>query len=209
MKITEWEQFLQFDDILHMPTVMMNILTGDRTVRDDLFREAIRLHHGDLSYDWFIEIYMEELCKRKENKQEFTPPEVSALVSMIAGADHCSFHEPTAGTGGLLIHSWWEKARQCHPSLFKPSSFIVSCWELTERSIPFLLFNLAIRGIMGEVFHGDVLERTVKARYVLLNERDDALAFSEIVRDDNFTKHPTVECARPVSGKNIQPALFD
>lgn len=39
---------------------------------------------------------------------------------------------------------------------------------------------------MGEVFHGDVLGNVAKARYVLINEYDDPLAFSDIVRDDSI-----------------------
>ena len=113
-------------------------------------------------------------------------------------------HEPTAGTGGLLIQYWWNKARAKLPWKFKPSTCIMSCWELSNRSMPLLLFNLSIRGIMGEVFHGDVLENSAKARYVLLNERDDALAFSDIVRDDSILGY---QHGRP--SENPQPGLFD
>lgn len=35
---------------------------------------------------------------------------------------------------------------------------------------------------MGYVYHGDVLEGTVKARYILLNRSDDALGFSDVVK---------------------------
>lgn len=54
--------------------------------------------------------------------------------------------------------------------------------EVSDRAIPLLLLNLSIRGIMGYVYHGDVLERTVKARYILLNQKDDALGFSDVVK---------------------------
>ena len=33
---------------------------------------------------------------------------------------------------------------------------------------------------MGEVYHGDVLTKEVKQKYILLNRRDDCLAFSEV-----------------------------
>ena len=61
-----------------------------------------------------------------------------------------------------------------------PSKNIFECWELSDRSIPILLFNLSIRGMMGIVYHGDVLEKKIKQKYILLNRKDDALAFSEI-----------------------------
>jgi len=59
---------------------------------------------------------------------------------------------------------------------------MVTCWELSARSIPILLLNLSIRGIMGYVYHGDVLENEVKQKYILLNRKDDTLAFSEIIK---------------------------
>lgn len=209
MKIKEWEAFLGFVDILDMPARVMQIICGEKSVRDEIYREAIKLHKGDLSYDWFLEIYMEEFAKRKENKQEFTPPEVCDIVSMLTESDDRFIHEPTAGTGGMLIHSWWNRACKNLPWRFKPSSYIVSCWELTDRSIPFLLFNLSIRGIMGEVFHGDVLENKVKARYVLINENDDSLAFSDIVRDDTILNYQKADSKNVQSRENMHPTLFD
>ena len=38
---------------------------------------------------------------------------------------------------------------------------------------------------MGVIYHGDVLEQTIKQKYILLNRHDDALAFSEIHRVNN------------------------
>ena len=59
---------------------------------------------------------------------------------------------------------------------------MVTCWELSDRAIPLLLLNMSIRGMMGYVYHGDVLENRVVQRYILLNETDDALAFSKVVK---------------------------
>ena len=36
---------------------------------------------------------------------------------------------------------------------------------------------------MGVVYHGDVLEKTVKQKYILLNRNNDTLGFSEIHKD--------------------------
>lgn len=203
MNITEWESFLGFDDILNLPGRIMEIVTGDRSERDEIYREAIKLHGGDLSYDWFGELYETELAQRAKNKQDFTPRQVSEICALLTETDGV-VHEPTAGNGSMLIQYWWNRASKKLPWKFKPSTCIASCWELSDRSIPFLLFNLSIRGIMGEVFHGDVLENSAKARYVLLNERDDALAFSDIVRDDSILGY---RHGRP--SENPQPSLFD
>lgn len=59
---------------------------------------------------------------------------------------------------------------------------MVTCWDLSARSIPILLLNLSIRGIMGYVYHGDALTMEVKQKYILLNRKDDPLAFSEIIK---------------------------
>lgn len=87
-----------------------------------------------------------------------------------------------AGCGGLLIADWWKRCCKSYPMEHFPSRNMVTCWELSARSIPILLLNLSIRGIMGYVYHGDVLEGTVKQKYILLNRHDDTLAFSEIVK---------------------------
>ena len=41
---------------------------------------------------------------------------------------------------------------------------------------------------MGYVYCGDVLEKTIKAKYILLNRHDDALGFSEIILDETLNK---------------------
>ena len=72
---------------------------------------------------------------------------------------------------------------------------MVTCWELSDRSLPILLLNLSIRGIMGYVYHGDVLEGTVKQKYILLNRTDDTMDFSEIVKagiNDKIVKEETL-----------------
>lgn len=176
-------------DIRTLPECIMSLLFGDQEVRDDVFRELIRCHAGDLSYDWFQEVYEEELSERRKKGQDFTPREVSMLETQLTGAREGVIHEPTAGTGGLIIQYWWELASKQLPWRFKPHTCIFTCWELSDRSIPILLLNMAIRGMMGEVFHGDVLENVAKARYVLLNEQNDGLAFSDIVRDDRVLSY--------------------
>lgn len=177
------------DDIRLMPERIMDIITGDKAVRDDIYRELIKAHGGDMSYEWFQKIYEAELSERKKKGQDFTNMSVAKLLFELDGKRKGIIHEPTAGTGGLLIAYWWGLASKKLPWDFKPHTCIISCWELSERSVPILLLNLSIRGIMGEVFHGDVLKNQAKARYVLINEYDDPLAFSDIVRDDSVLGH--------------------
>jgi len=41
---------------------------------------------------------------------------------------------------------------------------------------------------MGYVYHGDVLTKEVKQKYILLNRKDDTLSFSEIIKADTNAK---------------------
>ena len=164
-------------------------LTGMEKTRESNEDDAVREKHlaveefgYDVGRDWFRELYEAELAERKQKGQDFTAPEVSELLAELSGADG-SVHEPTAGTGGLLIAAWNRARTAVLPWEFFPSQHMVDCWELSGRSVPILLFNLSIRGIMGYVHHGDVLEQKAVMHYVLLNRSDDALGFSEIIKD--------------------------
>lgn len=169
------------EDIINLPQAAMNIVMGDRERRDAVYRELLSVNRYDMSFDWFRQLYEEEFAQRKKQKQDFTPVEVSEIVAKIALPTVGTIHEPTAGTGGLIISAWWEQCRRAIPWDYYPSQHMISVWELSDRAIP-LLLNLSIRGIMGYVYHGDVLEGTVKARYILLNRSDDALGFSDVVK---------------------------
>lgn len=170
------------EDIINLPQAAMNIVMGDRERRDAVYRELLSVNRYDMSFDWFRQLYEEEFAQRKKQKQDFTPVEVSEIVAKIALPTVGTIHEPTAGTGGLIISAWWEQCRRAIPWNYYPSQHMISVWELSDRAIPLLLLNLSIRGIMGYVYHGDVLEGTVKARYILLNRSDDALGFSDVVK---------------------------
>lgn len=170
------------EDIINLPQAAMNIVMGDRERRDAVYRELLSVNRYDMSFDWFRQLYEEEFAQRKKQKQDFTPVEVSEIVAKIALPTVGTIHEPTAGTGGLIISAWWEQCRRAIPWDYYPSQHMISVWELSDRAIPLLLLNLSIRGIMGYVYHGDVLESTVKARYILLNRSDDALGFSDVVK---------------------------
>jgi len=170
------------EDLKDLPVAIMNLLEGDIDVRNEVYRELIRQNNGYMSYDWFQEIYETELSERKQKKQDFTPNSLGVLCSKLTSQSG-SIHEPTAGNGSMIISDWWERCRKKMPWEHFPSQNMVTCWELSARSIPILLLNLSIRGIMGYVFHGDVLEKSVKMKYILLNRKDDTLGFSDIIKD--------------------------
>ncbi|MBP1531861.1 MAG: N-6 DNA methylase [Bacteroidaceae bacterium] len=179
MNKIECFEFFGISDILDLPDAAWRLLRLPETERDVKYCELVRLAGYDASYDWFRAVYESELSERKGKKQDFTPREVTDLVGMIAGTNG-SVHEPTAGTGGLLISWWWQSCRRELPWRYRPSAHRFNCWELSDRCIPILLLNLSIRGMVGEVVHGDVLERSIKATYKLENPKDDVLSFSKI-----------------------------
>jgi len=169
---------------MELPQAVSRLLALPLDERNRRYRELITLNEHDMSRDWFQLLFEQELAQRKQRGQDFTSMEVGSLLARIVRADG-SIHEPTAGNGGLLIRTLWESQQRVLPWEWFPSEHQVECWELSDRSIPLLLLNLSIRGVMGVVYHGDVLELSVKARYLLLNRKDDVLGFSEVVRTDS------------------------
>ena len=188
MTTSELLTLFKVNDIRTLPESIMAVLLGNQVERDAIYQQLLRMNDYDMSYDWFQQLYEEELSQRKEKKQDFTPQVLGSIASMICGDKQRSVYEPTAGNGSMLIADWHNKLLTCYPWEFFPSQNQFECWELSDRSIPILLLNLSIRGMMGVVYHGDVLEMAVKQKYILLNRHDDALAFSEIHKVDNNSK---------------------
>lgn len=188
MNKTECMQFFGVNDIMNLPKAVEAVIQRPLNERNEIYREFLRLNDYDMGRDWFQRVYEEEFSQRKNQGQDFTPIEATELCAMLAGVETAhSVHEPTAGTGQMIISAWWTWARKRIPWEAFPSLFPVTVWEILDRTIPFLLFNLSIRGIMGYVYHGDTLENTVKRKYILLNRTDDVLGFSEIIPDDTGT----------------------
>lgn len=181
MKIEDLFSMFQIEDLKDLPIAVMTLIEGDRDKRDKVYKKLISLNDYDLSHDWFQPLYESELSERKQKKQDFTPYELGVLCSSLTNQEG-TLHEPTAGNGGMVIADWWQRCRKFLPWEHFPSEHMVTCWELSSRSIPILLLNLSIRGIMGYVYHGDVLEGTVKQKYILLNRQDDTLAFSDVIK---------------------------
>lgn len=168
-------------DIIRLPEAVMSVLMGDREERNRIYGELLKANDFDLSHDWFQTIYEAEFAERKQKKQDFTPQELSTICARLVDTVG-TVHEPTSGNGSMIIAHWWEGCCRCMPWEYFPSQHQVTTWELSDRSIPLLLLNLSIRGMMGYVYHGDVLEGTVKQKYILLNPKDDTLAFSDIIK---------------------------
>ena len=176
----------QIEDLQDLSSSIQKVIELPLDKRNDFYIRLLELNKYDTSYDWFQSIFEDELAQRKQSKQDFTPNTVGVILSKITGLEKGSIHEPTAGNGSLLIANWWQRCLNSDfPLMHFPADNQIICWELSNRSIPILLLNLSIRGIMGTVYHGDVLEQSIKAKYILLNRENDTLSFSEIIKDEN------------------------
>ncbi|MBC2004419.1 SAM-dependent DNA methyltransferase [Listeria booriae] len=156
---------------------LMSILF-DKAKREKLFLEFLKLE-TDVSYDWFHIYFQDEHADRRKHMQDFTPNELSDVVSKLTGESHNTL-DIAAGTGGMTIRKWWEDCLREGPFVYFPSNHLYQCEELSDRAIPFLLFNLLIRGMNATVVHGDVLSREVKQVYFIQNEHNDHLLFSSL-----------------------------
>lgn len=161
------------------PETLMNLLTGNVKDRERKFKEFLEVEYR-MDHDWFHEYFQDEHADRKMKKQDFTPNSLSKLLSALTGVGQGSNLDVAAGTGGLTIQKWDLDRKSVSPFDYKPSDFFYECEELSDRSIPFLLFNLMIRGMNATVFHGDSLTREVKQIYFVQNEENDFMKFSSL-----------------------------
>lgn len=171
-------ELLKINDSYQAPQRLMEILFNQEE-REQLFREMLSQNH-DVSFDWFHEYFESEHADRKEKKQDFTPNSISTLISKLAGAGEGSNLDVAAGTGGITITKWQEDRMKESPFTYKPSEHYYQCEELSDRAIPFLLFNLMIRGMNATVLHGDTLTRKFKGVFFIQNEKDDHMLFSSL-----------------------------
>lgn len=185
LSIEEINKLLEVDESYKASSVLFKKLMS-KDERQKLFKVFLA-KETDLTFDWFTDYFQEEHSDRKKNKQDFTPDGVVTLVNRLLGstqfnADIC------AGTGGLTIKRWSEN-KEAH----------IYCEEYSDRAMPFLLFNLAIRNMDAVVFHGDSLTRKAKGYYRI----EPGKQFADIQKIDDLAvaKAETVVMNPPYSFK--------
>ncbi len=169
-------ELLGIDEVFKAPNRLMEILFN-KSDREELFKQFLE-YERDMSYEWFMSYFEEEQADRKNKKQDFTPQALSKMLSKIVGGN--SYFEVAAGTGSIMIQSWQEHRLNESPFTYKPSNYWYHVEELSDRAIPFLLFNMLIRGMNGIVVHGDALTREIKNVYFIQNTKDDYMKFSDL-----------------------------
>ena len=161
---------------------LMNILFN-KEEREKLFRSFLN-QNWDMTFDWFHIYFQDEHADRAKHKQDFTPKSITNLLVKMSESDNeitCGTRlDVAAGSGGLTIEKWNQDRISVPLFSYKPSMFIYQCEELSDRALPFLLFNLAIRGMNAVVLHGDVITREFKQVYFIQNDSDDYMKFSSL-----------------------------
>ena len=172
---------LEIKDSYQAPKAMMEIVY-DKERRQEVFMKFLEEHNFDVSYDWFTFYFQDEHADRKNKKQDFTPLSVSKLLTALTVDENDSgtIYDGCSGTGGLLIVNWRNNCLKHNPFDYKPSQYLYVAEELSDRAIPFLLFNLMIRGMQAVVHHCDVLTRACYGTFFVQNDKDDALSFSSL-----------------------------
>ncbi|WP_313757179.1 N-6 DNA methylase [Tissierella sp.] len=170
---------LEIDDSYKAPNKLMKILF-DKEKREELFRKFLDEFDYDVAYDWFNEYFQEEHADRKKLKQDFTPASVGKLMSKLIEDDGFDYYEVCCGTGSILIQHWNNQRLKTNSFDYLPSDYFHTVEELSDRAIPFLIFNIAIRGMNGVVVHCDSLSRKSKGAFFIQNFNDNHLGFSDI-----------------------------
>ena len=166
-------KLLGIDDAFKAPTKMMELMLDDKK-REETFKKFLEIE-TDMSYEWFQEYFGDEQAERKSKKQDFTPTSISNLVAKLVGKDKSTYYEPAAGTGSMLIAKLWNdrlknplyKRPETDNPLIKvltssvftydPRAYWYQAEELSDRAIPFLIFNMSIRGMNGSITQCDCL----------------------------------------------------
>lgn len=172
-------QLLGITESYQAPQKMMDFMLDD-SKRVKLFDEFLK-HEHRMDYEWFQTYFQDEHADRRIKKQDFTPQSVSTLLAKIVAGGNV-YNEPAAGTGSILIKTWWEQRLRESPLTYDPRSKWYHAEELSDRAIPFLIFNMSIRGMNGVILHGDSLTREFKGVYFIRNDSPDYLTYSEVIK---------------------------
>jgi len=180
--LSKVNRLIGIDESYKAPERVMQIIS-DREAAKEVFLKFLPEFDYDLSYEWFNEYFEDEHADRKNRKQDFTPTSISRLMSEMQGKQpqYGVIYEPAAGTGSTIISHWYKESRKHkYPWDYQPDNYLYLCEELSDKTIPFLLFNLLIRGINALVIHGNTLTREAKEVYHCDNKLNSNMCFSEL-----------------------------
>jgi type I restriction-modification system DNA methylase subunit len=134
----------EMQDITQLPERLTEILFSDN--RDFYMNLFLEITENDLKTDYLQKVYQFWMADREEKKQDYTPASLAKLLSALTGEVE-TVYDCCAGSGALTIQKWTDN----------PEAVFI-CEELDEQVIPLLLFNMAMRNMVGYVIRGDVLQ---------------------------------------------------
>lgn len=178
--LTKINNLLGIKESYKAPDRLMEIIYMNKPERDKYFMDFLNVFDKDVTYDWFHDYFQDEHADRRNQKQDFTPQSVSSLLSQMVGSEGKTYYEPAAGTGGILIERWNYDRMQHSPFDYEPRDYYYTAEELSDRAIPFLLFNMLIRGMNGNVVQCDVLTREATGAFFIQNDNNDFMGFSSL-----------------------------
>lgn len=174
--VTQHSQFQKFlEDIVF-----------DKAKRKQFYQSCIDIDPQCVEDDTFRRYFEEYAAERKSNQQDFTPTALCNLMAQLTDDGHnvCNSGwtaiDPAAGTGSMLLAKWKAERNKHLPWEYYPHNYLYLAQELSDVAIPYLIHNLAIRGMNAIVIHGNTLERTAKQIYFIQNVKDDPMFFSNI-----------------------------
>ena len=71
MKKEEVFSLFKIEDLNELPNAVMRIIEGDIRERNIIYHELMRMNGYDMSYDWFQELYENELSERKQKNNAY------------------------------------------------------------------------------------------------------------------------------------------
>ena len=174
-------RILNVNDSYKQPAKLLDLMLDDKK-RVETFLQFLEIE-TNMSYEWFQEAYELEHADRKGGKQDFTPHTVGNLLSrLVMDASPTRYFEAACGNGGVMINHWNEQRLAIGIANYNPKSLWYHVEELSDRSLPFLIFNMAIRGVNGVILHGDSITREFKDVYFIRNMQEQYGAFSEVIK---------------------------
>ena len=204
-----YNELFGVEDSYQAPEKIMNVLFNKKE-REELFMKLLAANDYNVNFDWFFEYFQNEHAERIKKKQDFTPECVADLLSKLVMTNteaDGNYYECCAGTGGIMIKHWDNFRRTFSPFDYKPQYHFAFVEELSDRTTPFLLLNMMIRGMNGIVVHGDSLTRECKNAYFICNTKNDHLRFSGISvipHTEQFEKELNVKFISPEYKEHLE-----
>lgn len=157
----------------------------DKERREKFYRGCVKVDPQCVEEDTFRQYFEEFAAERKSNQQDFTPQSITKLMAKLTDNNDkystgWTAYDCAAGTGAMILSKWKKERDKYLPWDYRPHNYLYFCQELSDITIPYLIHNLALRGMNAIVVHGDTLERTANQIYFIQNAKDDPLQFSSV-----------------------------